>query len=275
DRVKVSVSSKNVCYNWEAHSSSVTWLKFLKFSVLCTSGRNECVSLWDLYDNTARLKTKIPVEDYLGFSRCDITDLGNQQLLCVPGPHQEFVSIWELSSSIKICHLGPENEKGYGSVMQCKWVECGKRLYVLVCYENGSLLLWDWPNCKILSSTECHDNPISLEYDSINKKIICGTASEKVFINSTIVLDKEFNLTNPGVGCVKSRPDGKIYALGGWDYRIRLFSWKKHKPLAVLSYHKKSIECLDFSQYTVETFDPGYLLAAGSSDCTVSLWNLN
>lgn len=55
------------------------------------------------------------------------------------------------------------------------------------------------------------------------------------------------DITNKGVGSVCVRHDDKILICGGWDGRLRLFSWLnpgKFKPLAVLKYHSDTVECI-------------------------------
>lgn len=50
-------------------------------------------------------------------------------------------------------------------------------------------------------------------------------------------------------------------------FRVRIFSIKKLKPLAILKYHNKSIQSLSFCQKT-------NLLASSSSDGKISIWDI-
>ena len=70
---------------------------------------------------------------------------------------------------------------------------------------------------------------------------------------------------HPGVGQLALRGDGKVIASAGWDYRVRLFSAKSLKRLAVLRYHDASVNALDWSPD---------LLATGSKDTKVAVWRL-
>lgn len=249
----------------------------MDISNLWSCGRNQNVVLWDITEGSPKKKKTFPIDDYLGFSRCDVAE--DSMLLSIPGPSQDTITLWDIKSEKRISCLIPP-DKSWGSIMQCKWLQYKQHLNMLVLYENGTIALWDWSNNKILSTVTCNNNPLSIDFDSHSLRGICGTASEKVFVfafeevSHTLNCDTAFSITNPGLGCVSIRPDGKIYATGGWDHRIRLFSWKKHKPLAVLLYHRKSIECLAFSERSVSTFTKGYLLAAGSSDNSISLWDV-
>ena len=71
---------------------------------------------------------------------------------------------------------------------------------------------------------------------------------------------------HPGVGQLSLRGDGKVIASAGWDYRVRLFSAKSLRRLAVLRYHDASVNALDWSSD---------LLATGSKDTKVAVWRLS
>jgi WD40 repeat protein len=51
------------------------------------------------------------------------------------------------------------------------------------------------------------------------------------------------------------------------QFRIRIFSYKTMKPLAVLSYHRDSVTSIDFGKE-----NKSWLIAA--SDINISLWNI-
>ncbi|XP_057270990.1 guanine nucleotide-binding protein subunit beta-like protein 1 isoform X3 [Pezoporus wallicus] len=82
---------------------------------------------------------------------------------------------------------------------------------------------------------------------------------------------KTHNLVNAGISDITIRPDKKIVATAGWDHRIRIFGWKKLKPLAVLDYHTATVHCVSFSNHK----NPRErLLAAGSKDHRISIWSI-
>ncbi|XP_019342148.1 guanine nucleotide-binding protein subunit beta-like protein 1 isoform X3 [Alligator mississippiensis] len=82
---------------------------------------------------------------------------------------------------------------------------------------------------------------------------------------------KTHELINSGISDVTIRQDRKILATAGWDYRIRIFGWKKVKPLAVLDYHTATVHCVAFSDHSRPS---ERLLAAGSNDQRISIWSL-
>jgi WD40 repeat protein len=73
----------------------------------------------------------------------------------------------------------------------------------------------------------------------------------------------------PGVAVCRFRPDGRIFAVGGWDKRLRIFDrGAAANPLAILRGHSKSVNAMDWSSDSAVT---GFL-ATGSSDGRVHVW---
>ncbi|XP_037777614.1 guanine nucleotide-binding protein subunit beta-like protein 1 isoform X1 [Penaeus monodon] len=272
-------TSSIVC-KWSGHpGSSIVWIHSLVPGKLWTQGRHDSIKLWDITALPPEAESQYPIVDYLGFSQCSLTCLPNgNSLLAVPGPDQVGVTVWDTKTKYKICSLVPQDAKSRGSLMQVVWLNTAEHIQPLIAYESGHISLWDWSNTSLISETRVNDNPICLSFHNDSKTGIVGTASEKVFVfridNMSVTINKEIQITNPGVSSCITRPDGKIFALGGWDSRIRLFSSKKCKPLAVLQYHKKTVECLAYSKCDVDHYGFGYILAAGSSDHSISLWNI-
>lgn len=81
-------------------------------------------------------------------------------------------------------------------------------------------------------------------------------------------------LKNSGTSVLASRTDSKVFAAGGWDGRIRIFSWKTLRPLAVLDQHRSTIFDIIYSKEKVEAYNNKNLMAAAGKDGTVSLWDL-
>lgn len=88
-----------------------------------------------------------------------------------------------------------------------------------------------------------------------------------------LVEKRQVTIRNEGILCCSIRGDGRIFATGGKDGRIRLFALRSGKPLAILTYHSNAIECVRFSSnQSKESSD--YLLVAASRDKTISIWSL-
>ena len=70
-----------------------------------------------------------------------------------------------------------------------------------------------------------------------------------------------------GVASLAVRPDRKLLAAGGWDKRVRLWQWKRWKPLAVLKQHTETVTAVHFSA-------DSRWLASASNDRTIALWDV-
>lgn len=112
---------------------------------------------------------------------------------------------------------------------------------------------------------------------SYTQKILSKNFTFQIFSlspNDQLSTKTELNLVNPGTSAIAIRPDRKIFTTGGWDSRIRIYSCKSFKPLAVLHQHKETIHDIIFSNSSVEAFSTGYLMAVAGKEGHISLWNL-
>lgn len=99
---------------------------------------------------------------------------------------------------------------------------------------------------------------------------VCFKQLELIY-NFLTQVYKTQKLVNAGISDITIRPDKKILATAGWDHRIRIFGWKKLKPLAVLDYHTATVHCVSFSDHRNPC---ERLLAAGSKDHRISIWSI-
>lgn len=73
----------------------------------------------------------------------------------------------------------------------------------------------------------------------------------------------------PGVSVCRFRSDGRIFAIGGWDRRLRIFDRSiKASPLATLRGHTASVNAIDWAPNATTSG----LLATGSSDGQIFIW---
>ena len=75
------------------------------------------------------------------------------------------------------------------------------------------------------------------------------------------------SMGKPGVSVCRFRPDGKVWAVGGWDYRVRLYDSLSLSPLAILRGHKTSVSALDFAADSKSG-----LLATSGTDNLIQVW---
>ena len=123
-----------------------------------------------------------------------------------------------------------------------------------------------------LSHMKLHNETLmSFDYHPVINKGVSASVDQKLTAWSfsdtkEFTKVRNFEISNPGVGCVRFRPDGKLLVTGGWDGRVRAFGGKKQSPLVVLEHHKESVQCAEFS--------PEGLLAVGSKDKHISVWSI-
>ncbi|XP_043571326.1 guanine nucleotide-binding protein subunit beta-like protein 1 isoform X1 [Chiloscyllium plagiosum] len=265
----------------ESHNKqSVLWIHTLQGrNGLISQGRDAAVSTWDLSEGRTAVIDSIPLDSY-GFCQCSLMQEGvGHYLLASPGSTSSEVKILDLPKKTPVWVLKPPADAKLGMPMCLKlWQPpSGSRPLLLVGYENGSLTLWDLSEKKMLSHLACHNEPIMcLDFDPERAKGISGS-SEKLLSSwgldnqQNLKLQNAVTLVNAGIADTCIRQDKKILATAGWDHRIRIFGWKKLKPLAVLQYHIASVHCVTFSDHVVPC---ERLMAAGSKDQRISLWSV-
>jgi WD40 repeat protein len=190
----------------------------------------------------------------------------------VPSNQNSVVDCIDLKDFKKIASLEPASKtEKYGMLMRIQLLNDN---LLLISYENGDLALFDINNFKELSRLSIFKGNPLLSFDySIDKNIGVAGCSELDLQQFTInerclkLLNESISLKNPGLNYIKIRSsDGKIFAVAGWDSRVRLYSLKKAKLLCVLDFHNENVNCLDFSKNNV--------LVCGSNDGLISFWNL-
>jgi WD40 repeat protein len=121
-------------------------------------------------------------------------------------------------------------------------------------------------------------------------------------INATMATPmKIINTKHAGQQGLSLRSDGKIFATAGWDARVRVYSTKTMKELAVLKWHRDGCYSTAFATIDAEAADKSsqpdlalthetaldrikferslqaqrvHWLAAGGKDGKISLWNI-
>ena len=70
----------------------------------------------------------------------------------------------------------------------------------------------------------------------------------------------------PGVDVGRFRPDGRLFAIGGWDKRVRLLDRRHANTLGILKGHTESVSALAWASNS--------LLASGDKDGTIHVWSI-
>lgn len=245
---------------------------------LMSQGKDLQICTWNLAEGRNEVVGSIPV-DSVGFCQCSVLNT-ERSLLAMPGTENSQVQVMDMESKNIIALMKPTTTDGTWGMAMCMklWQpKSGSSPMLAVGYEDGSIALWNVLEHRLISRHMFHKEPVmSLDFDCDNARGVSGSSENILHVWS---LDEQQDLrtykvqelVNPGIADVKIRQDKKILATAGWDYRVRIFGWKKVKPLAVLQYHSATVHCVSFSDHIIPE---ERLLAAGSKDQRISLWSI-
>lgn len=175
-------------------------------------------------------------------------------------------------------HLVPEKEC-FGNLMALEKSIVNGKLYLLGGYETGDVVLWSFDTGEVINSAKLQDQITSLSFDPFTCRGVCGAASNILQIfnidkkSYEIKVKCEITLTNEGCNVLQFRHDGKLLVCGGWDGRVRLYSCRTLRALAVLTEHKSAITDVQFSPHIIKYWN-SKIMAVSGADGTISLWNL-
>lgn len=242
-------------------------------NTLVTQERKGNINLWTPQESSWNVSKFVHL-DYCGFSRIDVA---NDQGGIVACPKKNsVVEIYSLKTHSKIISFerGKADNVALGEVMALKVIYISQEPYLLVTYESGDLNLWDFRKKRVVGHLKFENCLTAVDFSEITMSGICGSVSSQVMFfnidkNCSLVRTRTKEIINPGISSIKIRPDNRIVALGCWDGRIRLFSWKSYRPLAALTEHSAEINDVCFSRGHVVQF-----MAAGGKDRKISLWNI-
>lgn len=191
-------------------------------------------------------------------------------------------------------------------------------LTVIAGYESGHTTVSQFsnPTWKSLYTCQVHAQPILSLDVSHEKDFYFTSAADAIIAKHPIPITAENGITalestplkilqsrHAGQQDLKIRNDGKVFATAGWDSRVRVYSVKGVKELAVLKWHKEGCYSLAFADVETEPEDNGegnavsrelvkrestmtvkeerlwkakkaHWLAAGAKDGKVSLWDI-
>uniref|UniRef100_A0A1B0CMA2 Uncharacterized protein n=1 Tax=Lutzomyia longipalpis TaxID=7200 RepID=A0A1B0CMA2_LUTLO len=196
--------------------------------------------------------------------------------LCPRGDnHMEVHSLRDLSPVLKLL---PECEENVGALM-CLRIINPNAGHVLGAFESGHFIAWDLRMGRVMSVEKLKESPMALDYDDLTNRGIYAGAADQIgvfaFQKSQMTLQErpEIPLKTPRVSCLRIRPDRKIFISGQCSGRVRVFSWKSLRPLAVLTEHKKTILDVAFSPGPVDLWKAPLMAIAGE-DSQITLWDI-
>ncbi|KAG1121238.1 hypothetical protein G6F42_012594 [Rhizopus arrhizus] len=247
---------------------------------LISQGRDNMIHIWKLHigneNQDPSLETSI-VYNALGFCKFSLDEQQDEStLVCFPSKDDiAMFDIYDLTYQCYVLQNIGQTDSGthrLGSCMAVELFRTSDGLFVLAAYESGSTALWEIKQSKstLIWQKKEHQEPVlDLSIDPIRAFVISSSADNQICKYSLATGDviSKITIKKSGAVALRIRPDNKIFALGGYDGRIRLFSVKSMKPLAVLSYHKDTVYSVDFSQ------SDNWMVCA-SQDHRISLWSI-
>eukprot|EP00698_Gefionella_okellyi_P009407 TRINITY_DN2387_c0_g1_i1.p1 TRINITY_DN2387_c0_g1~~TRINITY_DN2387_c0_g1_i1.p1 ORF type:complete len:330 (+),score=72.23 TRINITY_DN2387_c0_g1_i1:32-991(+) len=269
------LAARRVLSGASAHSNSVMRLCLLPSTgQLLSHGRDGDVHIFDPTQLQHSISTLHAGES--GFCRAALCSTGEHSP-CVAICSAEFhfqTDLWDLRTASVVCSLAPMSGDKTGLCMAVQRLSDSR---LLTAHEDGIVRLWDVRNpTAALLQTQTQagvhkEPPLSIATTEDNSRIItCGTDSTiavwSVDVTAGAVSERHrVTLPKPGADEVVVRGDGKIFAVAGWDARVRLFAVKKARPLAILKHHTAGARCVAFGNT---------LLVSGASDHHIALWSV-
>jgi len=276
----------------EAHfnvaSSGVLWLDVLDPSpsvsklTLVTQTRLDGVKMFHQSSDTSTWEKVASFNiNHTGFCRgfIELNDSPDGDVVMVAPSEQSSIMVSRLVQHY-MRHIVTLAKTGCGTLMSMSpWSTGDGKL--LAGYESGHVVLWDWSNNVQLLETNLSDHLgtcMSLTWNVTRSHgVVTGSEDKIVVLDEQLKVVKVRDITNKGVGSVCVRHDDKILICGGWDGRLRLFSWLnpgKLKPLAVLKYHSDTVECIVTGQCQQGRLEGKNIILAGGKDGKISIWEI-
>lgn len=254
---------------------------------LYTQQKGGQIHSWTLSNKGYTLESS-SVTSHTGY--CRIECIPGCNILLSPADKNTIVVLDMLDLTKVIATLAPSEATSHpeslnfdsnqlGNLMCLKHIPVADRDYVLACYESGDFVTWDLQSHQVVDCKRFDECPMTVDYDPVMNRGVFGGPSDKLGVfgyqrnTMEIVRKSDIQLKNAGVNCVKIRDDRKVFSVGGWDGRIRVFSWSSLRPLAVLSEHKAAVADIAHSMGRVSLWNSPIMGVAGL-DGHISLWDL-
>ncbi|QDS73420.1 hypothetical protein FKW77_008398 [Venturia effusa] len=273
-------------YILRGHKAQVHVVGFIRGNRrLLTGDADGFVVSWDIVSKRPKVVWRAHLKAILGLegwgedrvvsSTYTTPEATNSVLVAVPGTKEGHVDIFSLPSEQRLHSIPPAEEGKTGMVMALRILYVKNTLHLITGTESGltsvQKLNSNTKNWETTYISKPHTQPIlSLDVTSITHPLATASASDiRYFTSSADALITMNPLQNPvehkplkvsqtkhsGQQSLSVRSDGKIFATAGWDGRIRVYSAKSLKELAVLKWHKEGVYGVAFSVIRSETVE--------------------
>ncbi|KAJ9494637.1 Astra associated protein 1 Asa1 [Exophiala xenobiotica] len=229
------------------------------------------------------LSHSMPVNalNFCAFSMCDETPEqhssdaeASPQLIASPnGLDSGGIDIFQLPSEHRVSQIPSDTTLTTGMVMAVSlFHDSSSRLLLISGYEDGQVIIHSHHEPEVnakskwqkLMSSKPHSQPIlSLDVSPSREHFITSSADATIAKFTLQLADVPYetrpertvNTKHAGQQGLNIRSDGKIFATAGWDGRVRVYSAKTMKELAVLQWHKQGCYATDFAAIDPENGD--------------------
>ncbi|KAI9375800.1 WD40-repeat-containing domain protein [Aspergillus egyptiacus] len=244
---------------WLVHSLPVNALNFCAFSMLVLppdlNGRQDG-SAEDRHGETPPPSSAlIAVPNALDSGAIDLFNLPRERRICTiptdPSVKTGMVMAANLiNSPTGDIYVAAAYEDGHVMVFRCRGVLSNKTLSDIDTSAN-----WKWTK---LYTSRPHTQPVLSIDVSPSREYFLSSSADAVLAKHpmpglggskgpTDAPLKSINTKHAGQQGVRIRDDGKIFATAGWDCRVRVYSCKTMKELAVLKWHKEGCYAVAFA----------------------------
>ena len=235
------------------------------------------------------------------------TDEPASILVAMPGLQDGWINVVKLPGEDRVATIPGPKDTSTGMVMAIGLSYERDNLTVLAGYESGHAAVWRqygpskaW---QIAYMSKSHTQPVLSLVAAPDRSCFYTSSADAIIarhplssVNTSI--SKVIQTKHAGQQSLAVRSDGRIFATAGWDGRLRIYSTKTLKELAVLKWHKDGCYALAFAdlqdtanggnqqndvvtrhnltvseQRTAKTKSTHWIVA-GSKDGKVSLWDV-
>ncbi|KAE8350418.1 WD repeat protein [Aspergillus coremiiformis] len=218
------------------------------------------------------------------------------------------IDLFQLPAERRVCSIPAGTAQPTGMVMAVQlFHSVSGELCVASAYEDGRVMVfarvagadWRW---EMVYVSRAHSQPVlSIDVCAAAGYFVSSAADARLVKHPVSGLGGEgtsVDTRHAGQQGVRIRSDGMVFATAGWDARIRVYSCRTMKELAVLKWHKEGCYAVAFAD--VSTSDSSgaeitregefslatmqrqraqkvqrtHWLAAGSKDGKISLWDI-
>ncbi|KAI8344369.1 WD40-repeat-containing domain protein [Chlamydoabsidia padenii] len=277
-------------FQWKAHSASCLSVHVYNQNKLISQGRDDMIHVWELDFDTQQAPRIIYSLPYYSLNFCQLSlyQVKGDTLICFPSKGDTpLVDIFNLDKQTwALQSIGDQDNDRRRLCMTVQFIHHNQHQVVrlLVGYESGHVVLWqchlESKDINLLWQAHLHDKPVlCLKGTFDGGYALCGSVDDQIvkldLENGQII--KKIKAKKPGTASVAIRNDNKIWATGGYDGRIRVYSVKTMNPLAILACHRDSVYCVDFASNGMDqdSGDDNKRWVIGcSKDHRISLWHV-